>query len=60
MRMPGIFIGHGSPMSAIEHNTYTNEWKSLGEQFKQKAFLVISTRWFTNGNRTQSEDLLRK
>lgn len=55
MRMPGIFIGHGSPMSAIENNAFTNEWKKLGEQFKPKAILVISAHWFTEGTKTQDD-----
>lgn len=60
MRMPAIFVGHGSPMMAIEENTYTEQWKQIGQQFKPKAILVISAHWYTNGNRVQDEEKPRK
>lgn len=60
MRMPAIFIGHGSPMNAIEHNQYTEEWDKIGQRYKPKAILMISGHWFTKGNLTQNETLPRK
>lgn len=60
MRMPAIFVGHGSPMLAIEDNDYTREWKAIGKQFKPKAILVISAHWYTSGNRTQDEPKPKK
>ena len=47
-RAPAFFIGHGSPMNAIEENTYTNSLKELGKSLnKPKAILVISAHWLT-------------
>ena len=31
MKMPVIFVGHGSPMNAIEDNRYTKGWKEIGK-----------------------------
>ena len=30
MRAPAIFLGHGSPMNAIEHNAHTEAWARIG------------------------------
>lgn len=51
--MPAIFVGHGSPMNAIEDNRYTREWHKLGKRIRPKAILMISAHWFTNGTFTQ-------
>lgn len=49
-RMPTLFLGHGSPMNAIEHNQYSQSWKDLGRSLpKPQAILVISAHWMTNG-----------
>lgn len=32
-RMPLLFIGHGSPMNAIEDNEYRRSWQALGADF---------------------------
>jgi len=50
MRMPVVFVGHGSPMNAIEDNIYTKVWKDLGEKIpRPKAILSISAHWQTRG-----------
>ncbi|BBG59938.1 MULTISPECIES: 4,5-DOPA dioxygenase extradiol [Providencia] len=49
-RMPAIFIGHGSPMNAINDNPYTQAWEILGQTLpRPKAILVISAHWYTRG-----------
>ncbi|MBB6093612.1 4,5-DOPA dioxygenase extradiol [Povalibacter uvarum] len=49
-RMPTVFIGHGSPMNAVELNTHTSAWRALGESLpKPKAILAISAHWYANG-----------
>jgi len=49
-RMPVLFVGHGSPMSALEDNTSTRAWRALGERLpRPKAVLAISAHWETKG-----------
>jgi 4,5-DOPA dioxygenase extradiol len=48
--MPVLFVGHGSPMNAIEDNDFSRSWRNLGETIpKPKAVLCISAHWETNG-----------
>ena len=48
-RMPVLFIGHGSPMNAIETNSFSLEWQRLGREIpKPKKILAISAHWFTD------------
>ncbi len=48
--MPVLFLGHGSPMNAIEDNKFTREWKEMVKDIpKPKAILVISAHWETKG-----------
>jgi len=43
---PVIFVGHGSPMTAISDNKYRQTWRALGKKIvKPKAILVISAHW---------------
>jgi len=47
--MPAAFIGHGSPMNALERNRYTESWRAFGASIpKPRAILVISAHWFIN------------
>lgn len=49
--MPVLFIGHGSPMNAIENNEFSSEWiKVAGSIPKPKAILCISAHWLADGN----------
>ncbi len=36
-KMPVLFVGHGSPMNALEDNAFTRSLKKLGEPFKKEA-----------------------
>ena len=48
--MPIAFIGHGSPMNAIEDNEFRREWQSLARRLpRPKAILCISAHWETRG-----------
>lgn len=50
-KMPLLFIGHGSPMNAIEQNTFTRTLSDLGEVLpKPRAILCISAHWLTAGS----------
>lgn len=46
-KMPAIFVGHGSPMTALDHNELTETYRRLGkrilEEFgKPKTILMVS------------------
>jgi 4,5-DOPA dioxygenase extradiol len=44
---PAIFFGHGSPMNAIGHNSYTDAWQRIGQEIpRPKAILSISAHWY--------------
>src|SRR5262245_7600924 len=46
--MPAAFLGHGSPMNAIEVNRYTEAWQAFGQRVpKPRAILVVSAHWYT-------------
>jgi len=49
-KLPALFVGHGSPMNAIEDNEFSRTWAKFGKEIpKPKAVLVISAHWLTNG-----------
>jgi 4,5-DOPA dioxygenase extradiol len=46
--MPVLFIGHGTPMNAIEDNEFSGGWRKAGKLLpKPKAILCISAHWET-------------
>ena len=48
--MPVMFLGHGSPMNAIQENEFTRGWRSMGNTVeKPNAVLCISAHWETKG-----------
>ena len=48
-RMPAAFLGHGSPMNALESNRYTEAWRSFGACVpRPRAILVVSAHWYVN------------
>ena len=48
--MPVLFVGHGSPMNAIEDNDFTRAWEALGRKLPQPSAIVcISAHWETSG-----------
>ena len=48
-RMPVVFLGHGSPMNALESNRYTEGWRALGRSVpRPRAVLCVSAHWYTN------------
>ena len=49
-RMPVLFVGHGSPMNALDDNAFTRAWRDLGQRLpRPKAILAISGHWETKG-----------
>ncbi len=49
-KMPILFIGHGSPMNAIEENEFVQGFKKVAAKLpKPEAILCISAHWETRG-----------
>lgn len=49
-RMPTLFVGHGSPMNAVQHNGYTQMLSQWASHFPvPKAILMVSAHWQTPG-----------
>lgn len=52
--MPVLFVGHGSPMNAIEDNHWRQSWQALGDELLARShppslILCISAHWLTPG-----------
>lgn len=49
-KMPVLFLGHGSPMNAIEENEFVKNFRKLGQELtRPNAILCISAHWETRG-----------
>jgi 4,5-DOPA dioxygenase extradiol len=49
-RMPVLFVGHGSPMNAIEDNAWSRAFRGIATLLpRPKAILSISAHWFVPG-----------
>jgi 4,5-DOPA dioxygenase extradiol len=53
-RMPVLFVGHGSPMNAIEDNAWRRGWQVEGRAFGRERplpqlILCVSAHWLTHG-----------
>ena len=56
-KMPVLFVGHGSPMNAIEHNVFTEALTRLSARLpRPKAVCVVSAHWVTAGTRVMSSE----
>jgi 4,5-DOPA dioxygenase extradiol len=45
--MPAAFLGHGSPMNALETNRFTSAWRAFGAGVpRPRAILVVSAHWY--------------
>lgn len=50
IQMPVLFLGHGSPMNAIEENEFVSGFRQVGKTIqKPHAILCISAHWETKG-----------
>ena len=48
-QMPAAFLGHGSPMNALERNRFTDAWRVFGASVpRPRAILVVSAHWYIN------------
>ena len=49
-KMPVLFLGHGSPMNAIEENQFVQGFRDVSKEIpKPTAILCVSAHWFTKG-----------
>jgi 4,5-DOPA dioxygenase extradiol len=56
-QMPVLFVGHGSPMNAIEDNTFSRGHAALASLVPHpRAILAISAHWETDGTFTTLDD----
>lgn len=47
--MPAVFIGHGSPMNALENNRFTEAWHDFARSVPvPRAILAVSAHWLVN------------
>lgn len=57
-RMPVLFLGHGSPMNAIEENQFVQGFRKAASEIpKPNAILCISAHWYTAGTKVTAMDL---
>jgi 4,5-DOPA dioxygenase extradiol len=58
--MPVLFVGHGSPMNAIEDNEFTRSWKDISKKIpKPKAILAISAHYEREDTSVTSNEKLK-
>lgn len=56
-RMPALFVGHGSPMNAIEDNEFSQAWTEAASTLPlPKAILCVSAHWETQGTQVTAMD----
>ncbi len=59
-RMPVFFIGHGSPLNAVEDNWISDGWRLLSLTLpRPKAILCISAHWFIDDLRILNTEVPR-
>jgi 4,5-DOPA dioxygenase extradiol len=57
-KMPILFLGHGSPMNAIEENQFVEGFRKVGKTIpKPNAILCISAHWLTKGTKVTAMGL---
>jgi 4,5-DOPA dioxygenase extradiol len=50
--MPVLFVGHGSPMNAVEENEFVQGFRGVSSEIEMvNAIVVISAHWETKGTR---------
>ncbi len=59
-RMPILFLGHGSPMNAIEENEFVRGFREVGETLPSPRTIVcISAHWYTKGTKVTAMEMPR-
>jgi 4,5-DOPA dioxygenase extradiol len=53
--MPSIFVGHGSPMNALQDNHWTQALSTLSRSYSRpRSIVVVSAHWETRGIQVQA------
>jgi 4,5-DOPA dioxygenase extradiol len=56
-KMPVLFLGHGSPMNAIEENEFVQGFRNVSSEIEPpNAIICISAHWETRGTRITAMD----
>ncbi len=57
-KMPVLFLGHGSPMNAIEENEFVIGFRTIAKTLPTpNAILCISAHWYTNGTKVTAMEM---
>ncbi len=57
-KMPVLFLGHGSPMNAIEENEFVQGFRNVATSIpKPQAILCISAHWYTKGTKVTAMEV---
>lgn len=60
MPMPVLFLGHGSPMNAIEENEFVAGFRAVGSAIQRpRAILCVSAHWETRGTQITAMSMPR-
>jgi 4,5-DOPA dioxygenase extradiol len=58
--MPVLFVGHGSPMNAIEDNEFTRSWEYISKKIpKPRAIMAISAHYEREDTSVTSSEILK-
>lgn len=56
--MPVLFLGHGSPMNAIEENQFVDGFRKIAESLpRPAAILCISAHWYIAGTKVTAMEM---
>lgn len=59
-KMPVLFLGHGSPMNAIEENQFVTGFREIAKTLPMpNAILCVSAHWFTQGTKVTTMEMPR-
>ena len=58
VKMPVLFLGHGSPMNAIEENEFVTGFRNIAKTIPTPtAILCISAHWYTKGTKVTAMEM---
>ncbi len=57
-KMPVLFLGHGSPMNAIEENEFVKGFRDIAKTIPTpNAIICVSAHWFTKGTKVTAMEM---